>query len=251
MRSSTAKGHINSHEEVRAPRLWICGGYSQDEFQAFKHQWSLFRGYHSGMEDMELRYQLLDSINGPLEDAMYDAFGDETYTIPDNRMLEELEKFAVKEIIKHVKYPTKISEKNPVKLPPAHRSTAHSSPAHSSLALSKSKRIAAKQPPAYRSPAHSNPAHSSQALSKSKKIAVKQTPAHSSPTKQPPTTSRPQPLHKHWLHWGFLVRTHMDLLPGEVPRRSTSTQYRQEDQHQDLASEDQYKNWHQKTAPPP
>jgi hypothetical protein len=111
---STAKGHINSHEEVRAPRLWICGGYSQDEFQAFKHQWSLFRGYHIGKEDMELRYQLLDSINGPLEDAIYDAFGDETYTIPDNRMLEELEKFAVKEIIKHVKYPTKISEKNPV-----------------------------------------------------------------------------------------------------------------------------------------
>ena len=111
---SIVKGHINSHEEVRAPRLWICGGYSQDEFRAFKHQWSLFRGYHSGMDEVELRYQLLDSITGPLEEAMYDAFGDETYTIPDNRMLEELEKFAVKEIIKHVKYPTKISEKNPV-----------------------------------------------------------------------------------------------------------------------------------------
>jgi hypothetical protein len=27
---SIAKGHINPHEEVRAPRLWICGGYSQD-----------------------------------------------------------------------------------------------------------------------------------------------------------------------------------------------------------------------------
>jgi hypothetical protein len=60
---STAKGHINSHEEVRAPRLWICGGYSQDELQAFKHQWSLFKGYHSGMDDKELRYQLLTKMS--------------------------------------------------------------------------------------------------------------------------------------------------------------------------------------------
>jgi hypothetical protein len=138
---SIAKGHINSHEEVRAPRLWICGGYSQDEFQAFKHQWSLFRGYHNGMDDKELRYLLLDSINGPLEDAMYNAFGSKIYTIPDTIMLEELEKFAVKEIIKYVNYSTKVSEKNPVKLPPAQRSTAHSSPAHSSPAHSKSRRL--------------------------------------------------------------------------------------------------------------
>ena len=52
---SIAKGHITSHEEVRAPRLWICGGYNQEEFQAFKHQWSLFRGCHSGMDNRELR----------------------------------------------------------------------------------------------------------------------------------------------------------------------------------------------------
>jgi hypothetical protein len=54
------------------------------------------------MDDKELRYQLLDSINGPLEDAMYDAFGSKIYIIPDTIMLEELEKFAVKEIIRYV-----------------------------------------------------------------------------------------------------------------------------------------------------
>jgi hypothetical protein len=144
------------------------------------------------MNDMELRYQLLDSINGPLEDAMYDIFGGKIYTISDTLMLEELEKVAVKEIIaKSVNYSTKISEVNPVKLPPAQRSTAHSSPAHSSPALSKPKKIAVKQPPA-----HSSPAHSSPALSKSKKIAVKQppahsSPAHSSPAKQPPVKFKP------------------------------------------------------------
>jgi hypothetical protein len=177
-----AKGHITSHGEVLAPRLWILGGYNQDEFQAFTHQWSLYRGCYSGMNDIDLRYQLLDSINGPLEDAMYDIFGDKIYTISDTLMLEELEKVAVKEIIaKSVNYSTKISEVNPVKLPPAQRSTAHSSPAHSSPALSKSKKIAVKQPPA----------HSSPALSKSKKIAVKQPPAHSSPAKQPPVKFQP------------------------------------------------------------
>ena len=51
------------------------------------------------MDNGELRYQLLDSINGPLEDAMYDIFGSKLYTIPDTVLLEELEKVAVKEII--------------------------------------------------------------------------------------------------------------------------------------------------------
>ena len=93
------KGHTNPHEEVLAPRLWIRGGYNQDEFQAFTHQWSRYRGCYSWMDGRELYYQLLDSINGPLEDAMYDIFGSEIYTIPDTVLLEELEKVAVKEII--------------------------------------------------------------------------------------------------------------------------------------------------------
>ena len=50
------------------------------------------------MDDRELRYQLLDSINGPLEDAMYETFGSKIYTIPDTILLEDLEEVAVKEI---------------------------------------------------------------------------------------------------------------------------------------------------------
>ena len=65
-----AKGHTTPHEGVLAPRLWVHGGYNQDEFQAFTHQWTRFRGCYSEMDDRELHYQLLDSINGPLEDAM-------------------------------------------------------------------------------------------------------------------------------------------------------------------------------------
>ena len=94
------------------------------------------------MDERELRYQLLDSINGPLEDAMNEIFGSNFYTIPDIILLEELEEVAVKEIIaKSVNCSTKFSEKNPVKLPPVNRSPAHSSQAHS-----KSKKIVVKQP---------------------------------------------------------------------------------------------------------
>ena len=59
------------------------------------------------MDDRELRYHLLDSINGPLEDAMYNIFSSNIYTIPDTLLLEELEKVAVKKIIaKPVNYST-------------------------------------------------------------------------------------------------------------------------------------------------
>ena len=76
------------------------------------------------MDDRELRYQLLDSINGPLEYAMYDVFGSNIYTISDTIMLEELEKVAVKETIaKSVNYSTEFSKEHPVKLPQAHRNT--------------------------------------------------------------------------------------------------------------------------------
>jgi hypothetical protein len=55
------------------PRLWLRGGCSQDEFQAFTQQWSLSTGCHSGMDERELRTKLLNSIDRPLEDALYDA----------------------------------------------------------------------------------------------------------------------------------------------------------------------------------
>jgi hypothetical protein len=149
---------------------------------------------------------------------MYDAFGSKIYNLSDAIMLEELEKFAVKEIIaKSVNYSTKISEEDPVKLPPAQRSTAHSSPA-----LSKSKKIAVKQPPA----------HSSPAFSKSKKIAAPahSSPAHSSPsrsspTKQPPAKFKP-PANAQALDTLGLQRENQHILAvntSSVRADSTST----------------------------
>jgi hypothetical protein len=203
----------------------------EEYYEEFNTDRSLFRGYHNRMDEEELRYQLLDSIDGPMEDAMYEASGSKIYTIPETLMLEELEKTAEKENNKYVNYPTKVPEKNPVKLSLAQRSTARSSPAlskskkitvkqppaHSSPALSNSKKIAVKQPPAHRSPAHSSPALSKSkriavqqppALSNSKKIAVKQppahsSPAHSSPTKQPPATLRPSAFAQAWATLGL------------------------------------------------
>jgi hypothetical protein len=108
---------------------------------------SLLRGYYNRMDEEELRYQLLNSINEPREDAMYEPLGSKIYTTHETFMVKELEKSAVKKTIKYVNYPTKVPEKNPVKLSPAQRSTARSSPA-----LSKSKKITVKQPPAHSSP---------------------------------------------------------------------------------------------------
>jgi hypothetical protein len=57
-----------------------------EEYEEYNEEFntdrSLFRGYHNRMDEEELRYQLLDSINGPLEDAMYEASGSKIYTIP-------------------------------------------------------------------------------------------------------------------------------------------------------------------------
>jgi hypothetical protein len=218
------KGHIASHGIVRAPRLWICGGYNQDEFKAFIHQWSLYRECYSRMDDRELRYQLLDSINGPLEDAMYDAFGGKIYTISDATMLEELEKFAVKEIIvKSVNYSTKVSEENPVMQPQVHSSQAQRSPAHS----------------------------------KSKEIAVKQPLAHSSQDKQPPAKLKPpdhaqavvtlglprEDKHGH-ADGGGAKKVHLYTIPARRPAPRTGMRRLA----QDLAPEDQHQTWRKKTS---
>ena len=58
------------------------------------------------MDDRELRRQLLNCTDGPLEAAMYDALGSKIDTISETDMMEELEKLAV--------------EEKPVKQPPAH-----------------------------------------------------------------------------------------------------------------------------------
>ena len=65
-------------QEVPCPLL--RGGCNQDEFLAFTQQWSLYRGYHSGMDEREIRRQLLNSIDGPLEDDMYDVLGSNVNT---------------------------------------------------------------------------------------------------------------------------------------------------------------------------
>jgi hypothetical protein len=82
------------------------------------------------MDDRELRRQLLNCTDGPLEAAMYDALGSKIDTISETDMMEESEKLAVEEIVAVVKkwnYATMISEEKPVKQPIAHSSPAHRS----------------------------------------------------------------------------------------------------------------------------
>ena len=86
---------------------------------------------------MELRHQLVDSIDGPLKNDLYDVLGSNTSTISETTMLDVLEKLAVEKIIEYVDNSTKVSKENPVKPP-----QVHSSPVYSSAALSKSKKIA-------------------------------------------------------------------------------------------------------------
>jgi hypothetical protein len=129
-----AKRHITSKfeedcklQEVQCPLL--RGGCNQDEFQAFTLQWSLYRGHNSGRDEMELRHQLINSIDGPLRNDMYDVLGSNTNTMSETDMLDVVEKLAVKKIIMYVDYPTKVCKDNPVKLPPAPRSQAQEDPA--------------------------------------------------------------------------------------------------------------------------
>jgi hypothetical protein len=92
-----AKRHITSKfeedyklQEVQCPSL--RGGCNQDEFQAFIQQWSLYRGHNSGRDEMELRHQLVNSIDGPLKNDMYNVLGSNTSTISETAMLDVLEK---------------------------------------------------------------------------------------------------------------------------------------------------------------
>jgi hypothetical protein len=227
------KGHITYKFEQDSKLLWLRGGCNRAKFRTFTQQWSLYKGCHSGMDDRELRQQLLNSIDGPLEDDLYDVLGSKINTISETDILEVLEKLAVEEIItKYVNYSTMASKKNPVKQPPAHRSPAHSSPAHS-----KSKKIAVKQPQAHSSPAHS----------KSKKIAVKQPPAKF----KPPALAQALAtlgLHREDTHGpaagGGAEKVHLYTIPARRPAPRPGIRR----PAQDLAPEDQDKTWHQKTS---
>jgi hypothetical protein len=75
----TDKFEQNSdRQEVQCPLL--RGECTQEEFKAFTQQWSLYAGCQGGMDERELRQQLLNCAVGPLEDIMYDALGG-----PENR----------------------------------------------------------------------------------------------------------------------------------------------------------------------
>ena len=92
------------------------------------------------MDVWELRHQLLDYTDGPLEDDMYNALGIKIGTLSETEMMEELENLAVEEIV------AMISVERPVKQQPAHSGTAHShtahrSPAHSSQTKTTTKKI--------------------------------------------------------------------------------------------------------------
>jgi hypothetical protein len=73
------------------------------EENAITQQWNLYARYHSGMDVRELRQQLLNCADGPLEAAMYDALGRKIDTLSETDMMEELEKLAVEEIVAVVK----------------------------------------------------------------------------------------------------------------------------------------------------
>jgi hypothetical protein len=115
---------------------------------ACAQQWSLYAGCHGGMDERELRQQLLNCAVGPLEAVMYDALGSKVDTLSETNLMKKLEKLAVVKtvaVMQAVDYPAMISEENPVQQPTAHSSPAHRSPAHSS--------------PTHRSQAHSSPTH--------------------------------------------------------------------------------------------
>ena len=218
-----AKGHITFNFEENEE--------DQEEYKSFTKQWRLYEGCHGGMDVWELRRQLMNYKDGPLEAAMYDALGSKIDTLSETEMMEELENLAVEEIV------AMISEEKPVKQP-----TAHSSPAHSS--------------PDHRNPAHSSPAHSSPAKQPPAKFKP---PAHAqalvtlglqredthghaagrgAEKVRLYTLPRQKDQHKTW-HQKTSTR------PGAIrPTQDLA----QEDQHQDLAPEDQHKTWYKKTS---
>jgi hypothetical protein len=107
------------------PRPVLREECSKEEFQSFTQQWSLYARYHSGMDVGELRQQLLNSADGPLEAAMYDALGSKVDTLSQTDLLDKLEKLAVVQVIavvNDVNYSTlinKSSEEKPSKPAPS------------------------------------------------------------------------------------------------------------------------------------
>jgi hypothetical protein len=81
-----------NYKPQEVPRPLLRDRCSQEEFQSFAQQWSLYTGCHCEMDATALRHQLLNCTDGPLEAAMYDALGSKIDTVTETKMMEELEK---------------------------------------------------------------------------------------------------------------------------------------------------------------
>ena len=75
-RAASDVGQNSDPPEV--PRPLLRGGCNQEQFESFTQQWSLYAGSHGEMDGRELRQQLLNCADGPLEATMYDALGGTT-----------------------------------------------------------------------------------------------------------------------------------------------------------------------------
>jgi hypothetical protein len=80
------KGHINfkfkeNKKEVEVTRPTLRDGCNLDEFKSFTLQWRLYAGCQGEMNDRELRQQLLNCTDGPLEATMYDTPGSKVDTL--------------------------------------------------------------------------------------------------------------------------------------------------------------------------
>ena len=70
--------YINLKKKVEVPRPMLCDGCKLDEFKSFTLLWRLYAECNDGMDDRELRQQLLRCLDGPLEAAMYDALANQS-----------------------------------------------------------------------------------------------------------------------------------------------------------------------------
>jgi hypothetical protein len=116
----------SGYQEVLRPLL--RGGCSQEDFKTFTQQWSLYAGCRDGIDERELRQDLLNCAVGHLEDVMYDALGGKVDSLSETDLLGKLKKLATVKTgteVQAVDYPDMITMKNPVQQP-----TAHSSPTH-------------------------------------------------------------------------------------------------------------------------
>jgi hypothetical protein len=108
----------SGYQEVLCPLL--RRGCSQDDFKTFTQQWSLYAGCRDGMDEMELRQELLNCAVGPLEDMMYNILGGKVDSVSETDLLDELEKLATVKTgteVQAVDYPAMITMKNPVQQP--------------------------------------------------------------------------------------------------------------------------------------